>query len=219
MKKLDGRKARGDESRHVVLSRAVDIASVNGLDGLTIGRLATEVSASKSGVAALFGSKEQLQLAVIEAARTIFLNSVIEPAREQSRGLYRLCTILQSWIDYSQGRVFEGGCFFFAVSAEFDSRSGILHDAIARAVGDRDAYILTNIGHAADQGELHSSTDSRQLLFELTALVEAANSYSLLRRSAEPYMFARRGIVTRLSASGGDPRILAEAGLIDLLPR
>lgn len=218
MKPLDGRRARGDESRRAVLARAVDIASVNGLEGLTIGRLAAEVSASKSGVAALFGTKEQLQLAAIETARGIFTSSVIDPARTQPRGLRRLCALLRSWIDYSADRVFEGGCFFFAVSAEFDSRPGVVHDAIVRAVDERDAYIAANIGHAVDQGELLDTTVSRQLVFELTALIEASNSYSLLRMSAEPYEFARRGVVSRLLASGANMTVLAEAGLVDPVP-
>jgi AcrR family transcriptional regulator len=218
MQPLDGRRVRGDESRRAVLARAVDIASVNGLEGLTIGRLAAAVSASKSGVAALFGSKEQLQLAVIEAARGIFTASVIDPARVQARGLRRVCVLLRSWIDYSAGRVFEGGCFFVAVSAEFDSRPGLVHDAIVRAVDERDAYIVSIIGHAVDQGELLEVTDTHQLVFELTALVEASNTYSLLRGSAEPYEFARRGVVSRLQACGADNSVLAEAGLMDSLP-
>ncbi|MBC7763035.1 MAG: TetR/AcrR family transcriptional regulator [Candidatus Saccharibacteria bacterium] len=218
MKPLDGRRARGDESRRAVLARAIDIASVNGLDGLTIGRLAAEVSSSKSGVAALFGTKEGLQLAAIDTARGIFTASVIDPARTQPRGLRRLCALLQNWIDYSAGRVFEGGCFFFAVSAEFDSRPGALHDAIVRAVDERDEYMVANIGHAVNQGELLGTTESRQLVFELTALIEASNSYSLLRTSAEPYEFARRGVASRLLAIGANSTVLAEAGLIDPIP-
>ncbi|MGO4104690.1 TetR/AcrR family transcriptional regulator [Leifsonia sp. YAF41] len=218
MQQLDGRRARGDESRRAVLARAVDIASVNGLEGLTIGRLAAEVSASKSGVAALFGTKEQLQLAAVETARGIFTASVIDPARIQPRGLRRVCALLRSWIDYSAGRVFEGGCFFFAVSAEFDSRPGVVHDAILRAVDERDAFLVSSIGHAVDQGELVGITDTPQLAFELTALIEASNSYSLLRRSAEPYEFARRGIVSRLQAYGADTTVLAKTGFMDPLP-
>ncbi|MCW4385625.1 TetR family transcriptional regulator [Salinibacterium sp. SYSU T00001] len=213
MEKVDGRRARGDQSRRAVLDRAMQLASTDGLEGLSIGRLAGEVDASKSGVAALFGSKEQLQLATVEAARTLFVATVIEPVREHPRGLRRVVALVRAWLDYSAGRVFEGGCFFLAASAELDSRPGPVRDAIARAIADRDSYFVRTINQAIDAGELPGCDDAEQLAFELTSLVETANSRSLISGSSVPYDRAARAAAARLTACGADPRVLASAGL------
>src|SRR5688572_12108756 len=107
----DGRRLRGDESRRVILAHAIDTASVDGLEGLTIGRLADAAGHSKSGVATLFGSKEQLQLATVASAREVFIDTVVAPARANTdRGLARVCALLEKWLDYSEDRVFSGGC-------------------------------------------------------------------------------------------------------------
>lgn len=213
MHQIDGRKARGDESRRAVLARAINIASVQGLDGLSIGRLANEVSASKSGVAALFGSKEQLQLATIEAASSVFTASVIEPARAHPRGLSRVCALVQLWLDYSSNRVFEGGCFFLAASVELDSKPGPVRDGLIRALDDWDGYLAAAIGHAMEQGELPGLTDAAQLAFEIKAFFDEANTRSLLQDSSVPYTRARTAITARLLALGADPAVLAGHGL------
>src|SRR4051812_46434953 len=137
----DGRIRRGDRTRRLVLRRAVDVASVDGLEGLSLGRLATELELSKSGVFALFGSKEELQLATIDAALTIFRSHVVTPARAAAPGLPRLRAVCEKWLDYSEQRVFPGGCFFSNVGAEFDARPGRVHDAVAAASGSFAAFI------------------------------------------------------------------------------
>ena len=138
---VDGRIARGDATRRMVLSRAVDVASVDGLDGLSLGRLATELELSKSGVFALFGSKEELQLATIEAALAIFGSHVVTPSRAVAPGLPRLRAACERWLAYSERRIFPGGCFFFNVGAEFDARPGRVHDAVAAASGSFAAFL------------------------------------------------------------------------------
>ncbi|BDZ64513.1 TetR/AcrR family transcriptional regulator [Agromyces mangrovi Wang et al. 2018] len=106
---IDGRRARGDESRREVLAQAMDLASIEGLDGLSIARIAEAAGQSKSGVAALFGSKERLQLAAIDAAQALFTNEVIAPARAATeRGLERVVALVDGWIAYSSRRVFSG---------------------------------------------------------------------------------------------------------------
>ena len=210
MQQVDGRKARGDESRRIVLARAINIASVQGLAGLSIGRLASDVSASKSGVAALFGSKEQLQLATIAAAREVFTSAVIEPARTHPRGIHRVCALVQLWLDYSSGRVFEGGCFFMAASVELDSKPGPVRDALIHALDDWDGYLAAAVRHAMEQGELPGLTDAAQLAFEINALFDEANTRSLLRDSRTPYDRARAAIMARLLALGADPAVLAQ---------
>src|SRR2546422_5997738 len=125
------RQAQGDRSRQAILEVAVHLASVEGLEGLTIGRLASETGMSKSGLFAHFGSKEDLQLATVEAARSIFIENVIRPTFEAKKGLPRLKRLCEIWFDYAQNHVFRGGCFFAAASAQFDNRPGRVRDRIA----------------------------------------------------------------------------------------
>jgi AcrR family transcriptional regulator len=118
----DRRRERGRRTRESILDAAVDLASVEGLDGLTIGRLASALGMSKSGLFAHFGSKEELQLATIEAASEIYIREVIAPARDAERGLPRLVALMDHWLDYLRREVFKGGCFFDAARSEYDSR-------------------------------------------------------------------------------------------------
>jgi AcrR family transcriptional regulator len=194
----DGRRARGDSCRRAVMRLAADLASVGGLEGLTIGSLATEASLSKGGVVALFGSKEQLQLATVAAAREIFTSTVVVPALEVPRGRARLEALLERWLAYSESRVFAGGCFFAAVSAELGSKPGPVRDAIADAQRDWHDFLRGAIDRAVSAGELDPATDAGQLTFELTSLLDGANSMSLLFDSNEPYARARTTIARLL---------------------
>ncbi|WIX85615.1 TetR/AcrR family transcriptional regulator [Amycolatopsis sp. DG1A-15b] len=194
----DGRIARGDATRRLVLRRAVDVASVDGLAGLSLGRLATELELSKSGVFALFGSKEELQLATIDAALEIFRSHVVTPARTVAPGLPRLRAVCEKWLDYSEGRVFPGGCFFFNVGAEFDARPGRVHDAVAAASGSFAAFLRETASEAVARGEVDA--DAEVLAFELHALGRAANADAVLHGGAGFYILARRVIRARLDA-------------------
>ncbi len=205
----DGRRVRGDASRRLVLASAADLASVEGLDGLSIGRLASAVHVSKSGVATLFGSKERLQLATVEAAVQRFQQAVLVPARTAPRGIRRIVALLDAWIAYSRDRVFAGGCFFAAVAAELDAKPGPVRDAVARAYDDWNAYVVVAVGYAIDLGELDAQADAAQLAFEFMALLDASNTRSVMTGSNEPYRFARRALVARLRAAGADAGALA----------
>lgn len=198
---IDGRRARGDESRRVVLAEAIDIASIEGLDGLSIGRLAEAAGQSKSGVATLFGSKESLQLATVAAARARFTSTVIEPARAATpRGLSRVVALVSTWLDYSRGRVFTGGCFFAAASVEFDSKPGPVRDAVTDALDTWESYLAISLGYA--KPEVPGLGDPAQLAFEITALLDAANTRSLLRDTDEPYARAAAAVRDRLRGLG-----------------
>jgi AcrR family transcriptional regulator len=213
MSVIDGRRVRGDASRRIVLQRAADLASVDGLDGLSIGRLATAADVSKSGVATLFGTKERLQLATVEAATRRFRETVLEPARAEPRGIRRIALLLDRWIAYSRDRVFPGGCFFAAAAADLDAKPGPVHDAVARAFDSWGDYVEVSIGYAIEAGELDADTDASQLAFEATALLDGANARSVLSGSREPYVRARRALTARLLAAGADAaaiRTLAE---------
>ena len=210
---IDGRRARGDESRRVILAHAIDTASVDGLEGLTIGRLADAAGHSKSGVATLFGSKEQLQLATVAAAREVFIDRVVAPARATTeRGLARICALITAWLAYSDERVFRGGCFFAATSVEYDARPGPVRDAVVAASSEWEDYLTLSIEHAMRAGELPGLDDARQLTFEAVSFLEAANTRSLLYASTEPYDRAAAAVRSRLLSLGADPAPVARIG-------
>ncbi|HET6673243.1 MAG TPA: TetR/AcrR family transcriptional regulator [Agromyces sp.] len=208
MTQIDGRRVRGDASRRLVLANAVDLASIEGLDGLSIGRLATAAQVSKSGVATLFGTKERLQLATVEAAAQRFRETVLEPARVEPRGIRRIVALLDAWIAYSRDRVFPGGCFFNAAVSEFDAKPGPVRDAIAEAIESWNGYLRVSVGYAVELGELAADADPALLAFECTALLDYANSRSVMTGSNEPYRLARRAMVSRLLAAGADVEVL-----------
>lgn len=195
----------------MILAHAIDAASVDGLDGLTIGRLADAAGHSKSGVATLFGSKEQLQLATVAAARDVFVERVVTPARARSeRGLGRVCALISAWLEYSDERVFRGGCFFAATSVEFDAKPGPVRDAVIAASTAWEDYLSVSIEYAMTAGELPDLDDARQLTFEIVSFLEAANTRSLLHASTEPYDRAAKALIARLLSLGADPAIVSE---------
>jgi len=201
----DGRRLRGDASRRTVLESATDLASVDGLDGLTIGRLATASGRGKSSIATLFQSKEGLQLATIAAAREIFTALIVERARVEPRGVRRLSALLRNALDYSRDRVFTGGCFFAATAADVDSKPGPVRDAVRTALVDWYGYVEAQVRHGIAAGELDAGADAEQLAFELVALNEEANSRSLLLQDERPYALAARAMRDRLRTAGAAP--------------
>ena len=205
---LDGRRARGDASRRIVLQSATDLASVEGLDGLTIGRLADASGSSKSSIATLFQSKEGLQLATVAAARQVFEAQIVEPAREQPRGVRRVAALLHNALIYSKDRVFTGGCFFAATAADVDSKPGPVSDAVRAALVDWYGYIEAQLRFAAAEGEVDAA-DVEVLAFELVALNEQANARSLLLRSDTPYGLAAAAMRARLRDAGAPDTALA----------
>jgi AcrR family transcriptional regulator len=190
----DGRRARGDLSRQAVMAVAVDLATVSGLDSLSIGGLASAVSMSKGGIAGLFGSKEDLQLATVAAAADIFQRTVIAPALTAPAGLPRLRALIEAWLDYSESRVFPGGCFFAAATAEYRSRPGAVRDAVAANLLRWRTFLAEAITRAVATGDLDTDTDATQLAFEISAMLDAANDSSLMFDSPEPYARARRAV-------------------------
>jgi AcrR family transcriptional regulator len=191
---------RDDRARHVILRRAADIASQDGLAGLSIGRLATDLGVSKSGLFGYFGSKEELQLATIRTAATVYLDEVVRPALAVPPGLARVRLLCDQWLSYSQRRVFPGGCFFFAVGAEFDARPGRVHDAVAAASSEWRRLVARTIEDARQLGELAAGTDADQLAFELMAFMEMANAMSLLHGD-DSYERGAAAIRARLDAA------------------
>lgn len=159
----DGRVARGERTRAAVLRRAADIASVDGLNGLSIGRLASDLSVSKAGVFAHLGSKEELQLATIRAAADRLVDEVVAPALDVPDGLDRLIALCDRWLSYSRSGVFPGGCFIFSVAAEFDAKPGRVRDEIARTRQRWLGAYAALISAAQQRGELDGAADPAAL--------------------------------------------------------
>jgi AcrR family transcriptional regulator len=168
------------------------------LEGLTIGRLATELSMSKSGLFAHFGSKEDLQVATVEAARSIFIREVIRPAFDAERGLVSLWRLCDTWLGYVESGVFRGGCFFAAVAAEFDSRPGLVRDRIAEIMKEWLATLRRAVMEAQSAGELAKEVDPTQLAFEFNALELGANWAFQLYGDKQAFARAREAILERL---------------------
>ncbi|MER6072217.1 TetR/AcrR family transcriptional regulator [Streptomyces sp. NPDC001817] len=204
MTRVDGRVERGNRTRRLVLRRTVDIASVEGLEALTVGRLAAELELSKSGVFALFGSKEELQLATVREAARIYTERVLRPAAEAPPGVGRVWRLCELFLEYSRSRVFPGGCFFYGATAEFDARTGPVHDAVVRAQRDWSAHVERTVEEARTAGELRPDTEGAQLAFELVALLETANALSVLHDEETAYRRARVAIAQRLRAAAVD---------------
>lgn len=193
-----GRKAQGEGTRKAILEAAVHIASAEGLEGLTIGRLAADLSMSKSGLFAHFGSKEELQVATVEAARSIFIKQVILPAFEGEHGLVDLWHLCDTWLSYVESGVFRGGCFFAAVAAEFDSRPGPVRDRIAEIMKEWLATLLRAVADAQSAGELKSEVDPMQMAFEFNALELGANWAFQLYGDKQAFARARDAILESL---------------------
>ena len=192
--------SKGEQTRAAILDTAVDLASVEGLEGLTIGRLATTMSMSKSGLFGHFGSKEELQLATVAAAREVFIREVITPALQAPRGLQRLWALCDRWLDYMEREVFRGGCFFMSTSVEYDHRPGPVKNAIVANMREWLNYLTVATQMAQTQGEIPDSVDSAQLVFELHGLYMSANWEYQLFNDKTIGIRARRAILTRLHA-------------------
>ena len=177
---------------------AADIASAEGLEGLSIGRLAAELKMSKTGIFAHFGSKEELQIAAVNRAKEVFLEQVAKPALGEPRGVKRLNAMLASWLNYVERSVFRGGCFFAAASLEFDSRPGRVRDEVAALTKAWMDALRNEIVRAKTQKEIGQGVVPAQLAFEVHAYVQEANwAYKLFGDKAA-FTRARSAIADRI---------------------
>ena len=200
--KTTQRRPKGLKTRRAILRKAVNLASLEGLEGLTIGKLASALRISKSGLFAHFGSKEDLQCAVVDAARDIFVEKVVRPAYE-FRGLKRLRALCENWLSYGEGKVFPGGCFFSAASLEFDDRPGRVRDQIVVLMKKWLGSLEYAARDAQLTGELKKEVDVRQLAFELQALAMGANWSSRLFRDPSAFRMVRGAILQRIDQATG----------------
>ena len=176
---------KGARTRAAILERALDIASAEGLEGLTIGRLAAELGMSKSGLFAHFGSKQELQLATIGAAARRFRADVIEPTLEEPEGARRLRAMADGYL--AQIRSYRGGCFWAASSAEYDDRPGPVRDAIAAGL---DAWV----GELGRQARIAGLEYPERFAFELYSIVTGANARFRLSGDERVFDYARESL-------------------------
>jgi AcrR family transcriptional regulator len=163
------------DTRTEVLDTALRRASIDGLEGLTIGRLADELAMSKSGLFGLFGSKEELQVATFEEAVRHFTHEVWLPLSGREPGLPRLHALIDRWIAYHRRRALPGGCFVTTATIEFDARPGPLRDAVAAARKRMHAVLEADVAAAVEAGDLPRDTDPKDVAFALYALASAAS--------------------------------------------
>jgi AcrR family transcriptional regulator len=173
------------DTREAILRRAADVGSVEGLEGITIGRLASDLGLSKAGVIGHFGAKEELQLATLELGAELFSEHVWEPARHHTPGMPRLLAVCEAWSAYLDDPPLPGGCLIAAVSFEFDSRGGRVHDAIAKFVRMWRKTLVHDIRIAIEAGDLPADSDPEQIAFTLEALASGTNPARALQGEVE----------------------------------
>ncbi|RNF85344.1 TetR/AcrR family transcriptional regulator [Montanilutibacter psychrotolerans] len=159
---------KGAATREAIIDRAYAMACSSGLEGLSIGTLAQAVGMSKSGVFAHFGSREDLQLAVLDSAADRFLAYVFTPAMKAPRGLARLATMVDDWFDWS--RHTNGGCLLLAAVSEYDDRPGPLRDRVVKQQADWRKQIAHAVQLAIDTGEVDPACEPQQMSFEIYSL-------------------------------------------------
>jgi AcrR family transcriptional regulator len=189
----------GERSRRLILDTAARLATVEGIDGLSIGRLAQEIGMSKSGLYAHFGSKEELQLATVAAAEEVFDADVVDPAMRVDDGLARVEALCERFLSHVERVVFPGGCFFASVSAELDTRPGPVRDRVAGVQARWSGLVSAGLREAQARGELDGGADVDQLTFELNAILAQANTVFLLYDDRKVFALARRALRDRLT--------------------
>ena len=191
---------KGQRTRNSILEAAAALATEEGLDPLSIGRLADATGMSKSGLFAHFGSKEELQLATVDHAAKLFVGEVIDPARGAPKGLARIWALCDHMIGYSERQVFPGGCFFAATSFEFNNRPGPVRDRIESMIRSWLSYLEHAVEQAQEAGELDPKVSAREIAFQLDAFAQASNAQYQLFRDPQVFDDARRAIQERLES-------------------
>jgi AcrR family transcriptional regulator len=194
----DRRRLRGEQTRQAILTHASRLASSEGLDAVSLQRLATDLGISKSGLFAHFGSKEELQLATVEEAGRIFTREVLKPGLKPPAGLGRLWAMCSSYLSYLKRGVFPGGCFFEAAVSEFDSKPGLVRDAV---VARRDYWVESlarAVREAQAAGEVAADVEPEQLAWELDWILVGANNRFVVDGGTLVFERARRALRDRL---------------------
>lgn len=199
---------KGQQTRSAILEQALAVASRTGLAGLTIGSLAERSGLSKSGLFAHFGSKEGLQLAVIQGVRELYSRLVFQPAMQQQPGLPRLRAIVQNWLEWTAGANLPGGCIMTAAAHEFDDCPGAVRELVSQSLRELRKTLARSVRLAAEAGQLHADIDAEQLAFEICALYQGAQLDARLfgdARAGERALIAFENLIER--HGGGAPAL------------
>jgi AcrR family transcriptional regulator len=200
------RRSDGERSRSAILREAAKLATVEGIGGLSISRLADAVGMSKSGLFAHFGSKQELQLATMETASAIFSEQVVEPAAGAPSGIERLRALAENFLRHVEDGVFPGGCFFASVAAEMDTHPGPVRDR-AVELGEQWFRLLeTAVRDAQAEGAIDASEDPVDLAFEVDGYLLMANAQFVVVQESTPIDRARRALERRLAAAAPPPK-------------
>jgi AcrR family transcriptional regulator len=199
-------RADGERTRGAILHAAAALATIEGLEGLSIGHLAAAIGMSKSGLYAHFGSKQELQLATVDEAERIFNEEVVEPALAARPGRAQLAAACEAYFGYLERRVFPGGCFFAATALEMGTRPGPVKDKVAAIQSGFTALLRTFAATALEQQELPAREDPDRLAFELHALLLAADTKFVLLDDPAVLDLARQVVLQRLGL-GNDNNI------------
>jgi AcrR family transcriptional regulator len=191
-------RSKGQRTKAAILMEAARLATVDGLDGLSIGGLATAIGMSKSGLYAHFGAKEELQLATVASARETFVAEVFVPTLDAPQGIRRLYAACDAFLSHVERRVFPGGCFFTVAAAHVGTRPGAVRDAIAAQQRDW-TELLERLAHKAiEVGELEPGAEPAQLAFELNAILASASTTFVLEGDAAVLERARTAVRRRV---------------------
>lgn len=204
---------KGQQTRAAILEAALGLASHMGLEGLSIGALAEVTQMSKSGVFAHFGSREELQIAVIREYHARFEEEVFFPAVREARGLPRLRALFERWIRRVSIEL-DSGCIYISGAVEFDDRPGPVRDALASMVRAWQAALERAIRLSIDEGHLRPDADSLQMLFEIHGLILALHHDARFLRLPGAVDRARAGfdrIVTQYMVTAPDQKTRAAA--------
>ena len=179
-------------TRTAIVERALEVGSVEGLEGLTIGRLADDVGMSKSGLIRHFGSKEGLQLAALDAGIELFVREIWEPAADSEPGIVRLRALCDAWVSYLERDLLPGGCFLTAAATEFDGRGGPVREATREAWARWLRLLAREARTAIEAGQLPADGDPAQIAFELNGIGMALNNALQLHEDPTGVRHARR---------------------------
>jgi AcrR family transcriptional regulator len=192
---------KGDLTRQAILDQAAGLASKVGLEGLTIGALATELDLSKSGLFAHFHSKEALQLQVIEHGAAVFVENVVRPALAAARGTPRLQALFSRWLDWARSSPLPGGCLFVQAAVELDDRPGPLRDRVVHFQRQWLDVIATSFRKGIAAGAFRADADPEQFAHDLYGVMLAYHHASRLLRDPEAETRARRAFDALLNAA------------------
>jgi AcrR family transcriptional regulator len=204
------RRSDGAQSHEAIIKEAARLATVEGIEGLSLARLADAVGMSKSGLFAHFKSKEELQLATIEAASKVFAEQVTEPASQAATALERLRLLVERYLAYLEVETFPGGCFFASTLAEMDTHPGPVRDRLVAFLAGWLGQLETAVHDAQAEGTLDPGEDPAQLTFEIEAALLLANAQYTVMRTPEPIERARRAINHRLDSAAPRRRSRSE---------